>query len=59
MSAQTERFDIGLRRLLMSAESVAEMRQELEDLKPRLIVKSVEAEEMLVKVEASPTLTPS
>ena len=59
MSAQKERFDIGLRRLLMSAESVAEMRQELEDLKPRLIVKSVEAEEMLVKVEGSPTLTPS
>ena len=40
------RFDDGLRQLLRSAESVADMQAELETLKPELIVKSMRAEEV-------------
>lgn len=37
--SKKERFDTGLRRLLKSSESVVDMQQELEELKPKLIVK--------------------
>ena len=46
------RFDSGLSKLLSTAEAVADMQQELEELKPRLIVKSVQADEMMATVSA-------
>ena len=49
--AKKDRFDIGLRRLLKSAESVVDLQQELEELKPKLIVASVQADEMLSVVQ--------
>ena len=49
---QKERFDTGLRRLLKSAEAVVVMQAELEELKPKLLVKSVQSDEMLLTVTA-------
>lgn len=44
------RYDLGLEKLLRTAEGVAEMQSELEDLKPQLIVKSALAEQMMVTI---------
>ena len=44
------RYDAGLDKLLMTAEAVADMQSELEELKPQLIVKTAQAEDMMVTI---------
>ena len=44
------RYEVGLHKLLSTAAQVADMQTELEALKPQLIVKSAEADEMMVVI---------
>ena len=46
------RYDAGLDKLLRTAESVADMQSELEELKPQLIVKTSQADDMMVTINA-------
>jgi dynein heavy chain, axonemal len=45
-----DRYDKGLDKLLKTGEQVAEMQSELAELKPRLILKTAQAEEMMATI---------
>ena len=51
VSAFKRRYDVGLEKLLNTAEQVQTMQIELEALKPQLIVKSAEADEMMIVIQ--------
>jgi dynein heavy chain len=51
VSAVKQRYDVGLEKLLNTAEQVATMQVELEALKPQLIVKSAEADAMMIVIQ--------
>ena len=50
VSTVKNRYEVGLSKLLATAQQVADMQSELEALKPQLIIKSAEADEMMVVI---------
>jgi dynein heavy chain len=52
VSSAKERYDVGLRKLQDTSESVRGMQVELTELQPKLVVASGEAEELIVRIAA-------